>query len=552
MVAVQTFKSIFPDVEVPLADLPTFWFEQMRQIDDFARSDRPRPVFVDEGGTPLYLAQIEALVRRLASGLYHDVGVRRGSVVAVVLPNTIYYLAVTLAVHMLGATCMPVNPAYTAGELGGQLAAAAVRFVLAAAAVRPMVEDAMARAALSARDHLVLVSDPDDAAAHGGVRTMHGILRDALFPRHQPRTLEALRGAVAFICYSGGTTGLSKAAMLSHYNIVANIMQGRRAQSQFRPASGLPRTSLVVLPMFHSFGLVLAAHSLPLCGSSLVVARGFSAEKFLSLVERHRVTDTQLVAPAINAISRLPPSAAALATLEWIVSGAAPLSTSVIERLESAFPGTKVMKGYGLTETSPGVSLNIPGYRNTESSGYLLPSIEAKVVDDNGRMLGAGEVGELCFRGPNVMLGYLGQPEATRDAIDADGFLHTGDIGYITTHVFVTDRKKELIKFNGFQIAPAELETLLMQHPHVADCAVVGIFDEKRQTEVPRAFVVLDAPADGDARLAESIADWFNERVAYYKRLRGGCVAVRSIPKSPAGKILRRMLRAPAPVPAKL
>ncbi|KAJ2427696.1 hypothetical protein GGF41_001601, partial [Coemansia sp. RSA 2531] len=211
----------------------------------------------------------------------------------------------------------------------------------------------------------------------------------------------------------------------------------------------------------------------------------------------------------------------------------------------SLLPELSILQGYGLTETSPAISLNPPTASNVRSVGRILPSIEAKVVDDIGRTLDSNEIGELCFRGPNIMLEYLNNDEATKETIDVDGYLHTGDVGYIDDqqHIYVTDRKKELIKYNGFQVAPAELEGIILQHPFVRDCAVKGIFDLQRQTEVPKAYLVLADPDQNDpAAAAQRVVEWVNNQVAYYKQLRGGYVLVNSIPRNTSGKILRRLL----------
>ncbi|KAJ2773230.1 hypothetical protein IWQ57_001403, partial [Coemansia nantahalensis] len=465
-------------------------------------------------------------------------GVRPGDVVAVVLPNTVHYVVITLAIHMLGAACMAANPASTERELAHQLEHSAARFIVAMGAGPS--DGAPALHGISIRP-----------TAGAGARTLASLLGGRRFPRRRLRSADEARRTPAFICFSGGTTGLPKATVLSHYNMVANIAQVLVAQRQMALPAGRLATTLCLLPIFHSYGLVCAAYGMPLCGAAVVVMRGFAMDRFLACVARHGVTHAPLAPPIINALSRLPPDAHAAASLRWIVSGAGPLGDSIIARLEAALPAVQVMQAYGVTEASPGISLTTPACRRAAASGRLLPNIEAKVVDDAGRPLAPGETGELCFRGPNIMLGYLGQPKATREAIDDDGFLHTGDIGHIDAdaYVFVTDRKKELIKYNGFQVAPAELEAQLLLHPRVGDCAVVGVFDAERQTELPRAFLVLDAPATDRDAVAREVVGWLDARVAYYKRLRGGYVLVDEIPKSPAGKILRRLLR-PAAAPA--
>ncbi|KAJ1644559.1 hypothetical protein LPJ64_003780 [Coemansia asiatica] len=548
----SNFRSILPDVKVPLQDLPTYFFTHMRMITGFTCPQSPRPVFIDgskkehhedDKTDTLTLEEMETLCEQLASGLHHQLGVQKGDVVAVVLPNSIYYLVVTMAVLMLGATCSMANPAYTAAELAHQLKDSQVKFIITSTANKNTVNEAIeivCSESLSAKNTLFIEKNSDNS--------VFKILSQKMpYPRVAiTDQADVLRETAAFICYSGGTTGLPKGVVLSHYNVVANIEQGKYVQ-QMMTSSRYPRTTLAVLPMFHSFGLVLTAHSLPLCGSSVIVMPKFDFPWFLNLIEIYRVTDTLLVPPIINLLVKMSKSIANdLGSLQWMISGAAPLDSSTAMALETAFPQIKVMQGYGLTETSPGLALNTPLLRDIASSGPLLPNIEAKVVDELGRDLGPNETGELCFRGPNIMTGYLNNPEATQEAIDPEGFLHSGDIGYISDNhlVYVTDRIKELIKFNGFQVAPAELEGILLQHPHVRDCAVVGVFDKEKQTELPRAFVVLREDEKMDKGVAVSeIVDWMDSKVAYYKRLRGGCVVVDCIPKTASGKILRRVLR---------
>ncbi|KAJ2097114.1 hypothetical protein GGI09_004004 [Coemansia sp. S100] len=559
-------KSRLPNVDVPLHDLPTHFFSRMRQRTELASSDysSPRPLFVDSDmpSLALTLDELETLSTQLASGLYHSVGVRQGDRVAIVLPNTIYYLAVTMAVLMLGASCTLVNPAYTAGELAHQLSDSNARFVITTRVGIPVITDAIERLAKPSvhgldqtLSNILCIDRAADSPMIGDgdkqlVRSIFDVLSQQQFPRALLSDINHLRTTPAFICYSSGTTGLPKGVVLSHYNIVANIEQIGYAIRTMTPPKQYERTTLAVLPIFHCFGLILA-HSLPIQGSRLVVMKTFDLVRFFELVEAHRVTDTMLVPPILNAMVKLSDTAATydLSSLQWIISGAAPLGPDTARSLEQTYSGVRVMQGYGLTETSPGLSLNMPKVSRVGSSGQLLPNIQVKVIDDSGRALGEGKVGELCFRGPNIMLEYLNNKEATNHIIDRDGFLHTGDVGFVDSRrfVFVTDRKKELIKFNGFQVAPAELEGILLQHPQVRDCAVTGVFDPLRQTEVPRAYLVLsDASTAVHAdEAAKTIVKWMNRQVAYYKQLRGGYVLVSAIPKSASGKILRRALNSP-------
>ncbi|KAJ2301937.1 hypothetical protein IWW55_003670 [Coemansia sp. RSA 2706] len=533
---VQAFiKSSLADIDVPAVDIPTFFFESARRHDDFTRASSPRPLFTD-GSESVTLDQLESMCARLASGLYHTAGVRAGDVVAVMLPNSVHYPAIILSALMLGAACTLVNPAYTAREIGHQLADSGASCVFTTPALRETVSSAIAE------HHTIITSIFD-------------LFHDGDFPRARIASHDACQSTVAFIPYSSGTTGNPKGVMLSHRNIIANVLQaaalvGRQQQQQ----RGYPSTSAGVLPMFHSFGLLFLCFLMPYSGTSTVVMAAFSMERFLQIVQDHRVTETMLVPPIINGLAKMPQvtDRYELGSLATIIVGAAPLSSDTIATLEQRMPHVRILQGYGMSEASPALSLNpVAGSRNPLSIGRLVPSVDAKVIDDSGKALGINETGELCFRGPNVMLGYVNNREETQAAIDSDGFLHTGDVGHIDEHqhVFITDRKKELIKFNGFQVAPAELEGLLLQHPRVRDCAVVGVFDEERQTEVPKAFLVLTADGGGNGSeeqaraVGQSVVKWLNGQVAYYKQLRGGFAVLDAIPKSASGKILRRMLK---------
>ncbi|KAJ2697796.1 hypothetical protein H4218_003713 [Coemansia sp. IMI 209128] len=527
-------KSSLPDIAVPKElDLPSFFFSRARQNSAFSGSQAPRPLYIDgdDPSVTLTLAAAESLTTKLASGLYHAAGVRPGHVVAIVMPNSVHYLPITLAVLTLGATCTLANPAYTPSELSHQLSDSQTRVVITTAALYPLAAEAVA---LLTADTAILLADTNIVP---NICSVFDLLSSRSFPRPSRGQL-----APAFIPYSSGTTGLPKGVRLSHANIIANILQ----ITAVHQTNAQHPTNIAVLPMFHSFGLVFLCFVMPISGVTTVVSLKFDLSKFLSLAHQHQATETMLVPPIINALAKLPPKTLtdSLKSLRWVVVGAAPLSADSIAALESLLPELTILQGYGLTETSPAISLNPPTASKKASVGRLIPSIEAKVIDSFGRVLGKGEVGELCFRGPNVMLGYLNNEDATREAIDDDGYLHTGDIGYVDAqqHVYLTDRKKELIKYNGFQVAPAELEGILLQHPRVSDCAVKGVFDSQRQTEVPRAYLVLKGSEQSGPAIAQQVAEWVNGQVAYYKQLRGGFTLVEAIPRNASGKILRRLL----------
>ncbi|KAJ2158010.1 hypothetical protein GGF46_004089 [Coemansia sp. RSA 552] len=533
------------EIEIPTTDIPSFFFQSVRRHAAFTDADNPRPLLIDgtEGiSASLTIDSLEQLCQQLASGLYHEMGVRRGDVVAIAMPSSIHYPAVALAALMVGAKCTLANPAYTARELRHQLEDSGAAHVITTSAQCPTVCEAVASGSGPVRK--LLVVDEDAPSCSLPTRTLHSILGSREFPRARIDNDKDMCGTVAFIPYSSGTTGPPKGVMLSHRNIVACVLQS----ATLTAPQSFPSTNIGVLPMFHVFGLLYLCFLMPYNGTTTVVMPQFSMPRFLKLVADYRATETMLVPPIINGLVKMPSFEHDLSSLRRIVVGAAALSAETIVALERRLPGLCITQGYGMTEASPTITLNPPGMRNATSVGTLAPGIQAKVVDtESGQPLAPGETGELCFRGPNIMMGYLNNAAATRDIIDADGFLHTGDIGRIDEHnyVILTDRKKELIKFNGFQVAPAELEGLLMQHPQVTDCAVAGIYCDERQTEVPKAYLVLsaDVPAAEHARVGKEIVGWLNKQVAYFKQLRGGFAILDRIPKNASGKILRRLLR---------
>ncbi|KAJ1731388.1 hypothetical protein LPJ72_003964 [Coemansia sp. Benny D160-2] len=584
-------KSTLPKVDIPDTSIPEFFFKCLWKHTKLVDESNPRPLFVSGTCADEFLTarQVETLSRQLAAGLYTKVGVRKGDVVAVILPNSIYYTVVVLGVLMLGASCTLANPVGTVRELVYQLKDSDSKFIITTTGIKDAVDKAVAEVGPRIRKTLFIEREGDEVT--GNKSSVFDVLcTEADSSNSNSNTGDTWDQAattidpdsVAIIPYSSGTTGYPKGVVLTHRNIVANILQVTMLQTYDGPdpsSSSSSSTSLssmansakgaeiresskrgatvAVLPMYHSFGLLFLCFQAPSRGITTVVMAKFEMQGFLQLVERHRVTEAILVPPIVSGLAKMPEEALYkhdLSSLRSVLVGAAPLCKDTIAAVEKRLPRVRVFQGYGLTETSPAVSLNRYEDPVAGSSGRLLPNIDAKVVDDEGNAVDAGSRGELCFRGPNVMAGYLNRETETSECIDCDGFFHTGDIGYIDEqqHVYLTDRKKELIKYNGFQVAPAELEGIMLQHPSVRDCAVAGVYDARRQTEVPRAYIVLCSPlgadekidsGDGSENVAEEVVAWTNSQVAYYKHLRGGYVLLEAIPKSASGKILRRVLK---------
>src|ERR1051326_3003186 len=323
--------------------------------------------------------------------------------------------------------------------------------------------------------------------------------------------------------------------MLTHYNLVANMCQ-MDGLDYFQHDD----TLLCVLPLFHIYGLVVVLNMGLHLGATIVTMPRFDLEQFLTMIQQYRVTLSHIVPPIVLKLAKDPiVDKYDLSSLKMIFSGAAPLGADLSRECMKRI-GCGIRQGYGMTETSPVThsSPADPAKMRHGSVGTAAPNTEVKLVDPaTGAELGPNEEGEVCVRGPQIMKGYLNNPEATRRTIDAEGWLHTRDIGYVDEdgQFFSVDRVKELIKYKGFQVAPAELEAVLLTHPAVADAAVIPARDDEAG-EVPKAFVVLKSEASED-----ELIDFVADRVARYKKIRM-VEFIDQIPKSLSGKILRRVL----------
>jgi acyl-coenzyme A synthetase/AMP-(fatty) acid ligase len=273
----------------------------------------------------------------------------------------------------------------------------------------------------------------------------------------------------------------------------------------------------------------------------------FEIERFCQVIQRYKISFAYLVPPVLLLLAKHPiVSKYDLSSLQMVNSGAAPLTRELIDSVNRRIP-LPIKQGYGLSETSPTTHTQAwPEWdKATGSVGKLLPNLSAKYLDEDGNELPIGETGELALKGPNVFKGYLNKPELTKAVFTADGYFKTGDIGYEDKegNFYVTDRVKELIKYKGFQVAPAELEGILVGHPKVDDAAVIGVYSEEHASELPRAYVKLNAGTAADAEVERDISEFLHAKVAPHKRLRGGLRFVADIPKSASGKILRRILK---------
>jgi acyl-CoA synthetase (AMP-forming)/AMP-acid ligase II len=476
-----------------------------------AHPDRTALVDGPSGASVTY-AELGRRVARISAWLAGPGGVRAGDTIALWSPNTPPWAACALAAQRLGAAVTALNPQWTEREAATQLADAGAALVIT---TPELVE--MARGLPGVRQVVVLGSAP------GGVPL--SALLSHLTPVPPAVTDPA---AVALVPYSSGTTGLPKGVLLTHANLVTAVRQ-IRVVTRVGPAD----TVLALAPFFHVLGSVVTL-AMPLAaGATVVTVPRLEPATLPGLIDQHRVTFTAVPPPVAAVLANGP----ALSTMELVAVGGAALPLALHEALAARLPRCVVGQGWGLTETTAGICVpdrldpTPPG-----TVGRLLPNTDLLVVaPDTGRPVGVDEPGELWVRGPQLMAGYRHQAASP---VDRDGWLHTGDLGRIDAAgaVTVVDRLKELIKVDGFQVAPAELEALLIEHPDVADAGVVGCPDE-RHGEVPVAFVVPGRRIDEAA-----LAAWLAERVAPYKRPRR-IVTVDRLPRTPAGKLLRRELR---------
>ncbi|MCL4263840.1 MAG: 4-coumarate--CoA ligase family protein [Anaerolineae bacterium] len=515
------FKSPYPDVQIPDMPLTPYLLERIKPFGDKAALiDGP-------SGRTLTFTQLAGAIRLVASSLSQR-GFGKGDVFAIYSPNLPEYAIAFHAVSLIGGTVTTVNPLYTADELAHQLQDSNAKYLLTISLFLP---NAKAAAANSNVEEIFTFDPVEGATPFGTLLQSDGRVPDI--------TINPAEDVVV-MPYSSGTTGYPKGVMLTHRNIVANMVQ----------CEGIPNFKMVspadtimgILPFYHIYGMVVIMNMSLMMGATIVTMPRFDLPQFLELIQKHKVTRTNVVPPILLALAKHPLiDQYDLSSLEELTSGAAPLSEELAEAVVQRI-GCNVIQGYGMTETSPvtHVCPNFPGMIKRASIGPAVANTETMIVSvETGEPVGHNQNGELWLRGPQVMKGYLNNPDATAATIDENGWLHTGDIGYADDdgYFYIVDRLKELIKYKGFQVAPAELEGLLLTHPAIADAAVIPSPDEEAG-EVPKAFVVLKP---GQEVSAEAIMAWVAERVSPQKKIRR-LQFTDQVPKSLSGKILRRVL----------
>lgn len=513
------FRSPFPEVSIPETTLTETVFRKVNEHGD-------KPAIIDGvSGRVLTYSRLFEDVRRAATGLSAR-GLKKGDVLALLSPNVPEYAVAFHATTLLGGAVTPINPLCTEKEIREQLRDAGAKYLVAS--------PSLAGKAASTIDGTSVTDLFVFGAEAGGAKPFSALLEHEPDP---PRVEIDPREDVAALPYSSGTTGVSKGVMLTHHNMVANL-----AQIEGTDHARNDDTLIGVLPLFHIYGMQVIMNFSLYIGATVVMLPRFDLEETLGAMQKYGVTLAHFVPPIMLALAKHPSvDNYDLSKLHTIFSAAAPLGREVAEAVASRL-NCLVKQGYGMTEASPATHM-IPhdARRNRPGSvGLAVPNMECKVVDvETGEEMEAGSEGEICVRGPQVMKGYLNRPDATALTIDSEGWLHTGDIGYADEDgfFFIVDRAKELIKYKGYQVAPAELEALLVSHPAVADAAVVPSPDEEAG-EVPKAFVVVK---DGASLTPGEVMEFVASQVGPHKRIRR-VEFTTEIPKSPSGKILRRIL----------
>lgn len=510
------YTSPLPAVDIPVAPVTEF---VLRRVNDHPE----KPALIDgTTGRTYSFAELSDVIHRLAGGLVAR-GFAPGDTLALMAPNLPEYAIIFHAVAVAGGVVTTVNPTYGADEVAFQLRDAGATELVTVGMFAEVAKEAITGTEIS---EVITI----DGVA--GTTALDSIFGDPI----QQSPVNPVDDVVV-LPYSSGTTGLPKGVMLTHHNLVANICQCDHA-IVYQPDG---EVALAFLPFFHIYGMQVLMNGLLANGVTVVTLPRFDLDQALSLVQEHRITRFFAVPPVVLALAKHPSvDSYDLSSLVQVFSGAAPLGAEIAMEAEKRI-GCEVVQGYGMTELSPVSHTTPPGMFKAGSSGVTVSNTESRIVDpDTGEDQPFGERGELWVRGPQVMKGYLNNPEATAATLDSDGWLHTGDVAIIDEdhHMTIVDRVKELIKYNGFQVPPAELEALLITHPEVNDVAVIGIPDESAG-ELPKAFIVR---SPGSEVTAEDLQAFVAEHVASYKHIRL-VEFIDEIPKSASGKILRRLLR---------
>ncbi|QIW96301.1 hypothetical protein AMS68_001819 [Peltaster fructicola] len=535
-------------VDIPTCSLPTYLF----QSPTATLSDKPVLLDAAEPRYHLTQATYRLWAQRLAAGLLAK-GFQPGDRLLLFSGNTIFFPVVLMGTIMAGGIFSGANPGYVARELEFQLSNTGATFLICWEDGLDIGLEAAQKAGLS-KDHVFVFDGgmetfDERGRAKQGIQHWSKLLADVetgrKFAWKEAKTRADMDETIV-LNYSSGTTGVPKGVEITHMNYVSNCMQTEYVQALDPDyEQRLTRwVGLSMLPMYHAYGQTVFCVSSVQKRIPVYIMRKFDFGKMLDAIQKYRITGLTLVPPIAVALAKRPEvKNFDLSSIEAAGCGAAPLGQEAKVEFEGLWSGKQVnlKQGWGMTEiTCSACGIEPTMWADDATVGELNPNIEGMIIDDDGKELGINERGEFLVKGPNVMKGYWRREDATRDTMTADGWLKTGDIAYRDEKgmIYIVDRKKELIKVKGNQVAPAELEGLLLEHPSIQDAAVIGVTINGE--ELPRAYIHLQ---DGTRPTEQEIASWLGEKVAKHKRLAGGVKFVDLIPKNPSGKILRKILR---------
>ncbi|XP_038698168.1 4-coumarate--CoA ligase 2-like [Tripterygium wilfordii] len=527
----HVFRSKLP--EIPISNhlpLHTYCFQNLSEF-----SERPC-LIVGSTGKVFTFGETHLISTNVGAGL-SSLGIKKGDVIMILLQNCAEFAFTFMGASMIGAVTTTANPFYTPTEIFKQLNACRAKLIV----TQSQYVDKLKENPKFGEDFKVItIDDPPENCLP------FTVLSEPAKETEIPIVSIDSQDPVA-LPFSSGTTGLPKGVILTHKSLITSVAQqvdGENPNLYLRPEDVV----LCVLPLFHIYSL----NSVLLCslraGAAVLLMQKFEIGAFLELIQRHKVSVAAVVPPLVLALAKNPMVAQFdLSSIRVVLSGAAPLGKELELALRDRLPQAIFGQGYGMTEAGPVLSMSLgfakqPFPTKSGSCGTVVRNAELKVIDpETGCSLNYNQSGEICIRGSQIMKGYLNDPEATASTTDVEGWLHTGDIGYVDDdeEVFIVDRVKEIIKFKGFQVPPAELEALLVSHPSIADAAVVPQKDEVAG-EVPVAFIV---QSKGFELTEEAVKEFISKQVVFYKRLHK-VYFVHAIPKSPSGKILRKDLRA--------
>ncbi|KAF8379021.1 hypothetical protein HHK36_028448 [Tetracentron sinense] len=531
------FRSKLPDIHISNhLPLHTYCFENVSEFSE-------RPCLITGSNGRIYsFAETHLICKKTAFGL-SKLGIKKGDVIMLLLQNCPEFVFSFMGASMIGALTTTASPFYTQAEIFKQISSSGAKLLVTQSQYVDKLLDSTDKSfpRLGSDFTVITVDDPPENCLHFSVISSADETEiPSAFESIDPNDPVALP-------FSSGTTGLPKGVILTHKNFVSNIAQQVDGEN---PNLYLKSDDVVlcVLPLFHTYSL----NSVLLCsiraGAGVLLMQKFEIGALLELIQKYRISVAAVVPPLVLALAKNPMvENFDLSSIRFILSGAAPLGKELEMALQTRVPQAVLGQGYGMTEAGPVLSMCLgfakhPFPTKSGSCGTVVRNAELKVIDpETGFSLGHNQPGEICIRGPQIMKGYLNDTEATASTIDVEGWLHTGDIGYIDDdeEVFIVDRIKELIKFKGFQVPPAELEALLVSHTSIADAAVVPQKDAVAG-EVPVAFVVRSNTSE---LTEEAVKEFIAKQVVFYKKLHK-VHFVHAIPKSPSGKILRKDLRA--------